>query len=336
MPDSLYGSHSRLAVAVVVPCYRVERRHIRAVIEGLRRRVDHVYVIDDACPNQTGAFVQKTWNDGFVTVLFHEENQGVGGAVVTGYRRALADGYDIVVKMDGDNQMDPALLPALLQPLLLGEADYAKGNRFFDPYGLATMPRTRLLGNAVLSFVSKLASGYWQIMDPTNGYTAIHRTALSMLPLDRLERRWFFESDMLFRLSTIRAMVRDVPMPALYGDEQSTLKIARVALRFPGLFLNRTMKRFFYGYLVRDFNAGSMQTLTGLPLLAFGACFGLAHWLESSKHSHLASTGTVMMAVLPILVGIQLLVSALGYDMANRPEIPLQHASTPALAKQMA
>jgi dolichol-phosphate mannosyltransferase len=309
---------------VVVPCYKVERKQIASVIEGLRGRVTRVYVVDDCCPLRTGEYVRETWPDDFVTVLVHDANQGVGGAVMTGYRQALADGHDIIVKMDGDNQMDPAHLPALVAPLRLGEADYAKGNRFFDIYALSTMPATRLVGNAALSFISKLASGYWHIMDPTNGYTAIHRTALAMLPVGRLQRRYFFESDMLFRLATIRAVVRDVPMPAIYGEETSNLRISRVLVQFPLLFLSRIIKRFFYSYLVRDFNIGSVQTLTGLALLVFGAAFGVWHWLMSVQTGHLASTGTVMVAVLPIIVGIQLLLSAVSYDIANRPETPLQ------------
>jgi dolichol-phosphate mannosyltransferase len=322
LPNPEFGL--RLPVAVVVPCYKVERQHISAVIEGLRGLVARIYVVDDCCPLRTGAYVRDTWPGEVVTVLFHQSNQGVGGAVITGYRQALADGHDIIVKMDGDNQMDPAHLPALVAPLLLGEADYTKGNRFFDIYALSTMPATRLVGNAALSFISKLASGYWHIMDPTNGYTAIHRTALAMLPVGRLQRRYFFESDMLFRLATIRAVVRDVPMPSIYGDETSNLRISRVLVQFPLLFLTRIIKRFFYSYLVRDFNVGSVQMLTGLALLGFGMLFGIWHWLVSVRSGHLASTGTVMVAVLPIIVGIQLLVSAVSYDIANRPETPLQ------------
>lgn len=324
MPDSGHVPHGPLPVAVVVPCFNVARHHIDAVLDGLRGRVAHVYVVDDACPLGTGRHVEATRRDGSVSVLFHAENGGVGAAVVTGYRQALADGHDIVVKMDGDNQMNPACLPALIAPLRLGEADYAKGNRFFDIYALAAMPAGRLVGNAALSFISKLASGYWHIMDPTNGFTAIHRTALSMLPLDRLERRYFFESDMLFRLSIVRAVVRDVPMPAIYGDEESNLRISRVLLRFPVLFCNRIIKRFFYNYLVRDFNVGSVQTLAGLALLLAGAAFGLWHWFLSMRTGQVASTGTVMLAVLPVIVGIELIVAAVSYDIANRPDTPLQ------------
>lgn len=314
---------ARLPVAVVIPCYKV-RSQIAAVITGILDRVLQIYVVDDRCPEQTGRFVQQHFANPRVAVLFHEGNQGVGGAVITGYRRALLDGYDIVVKMDGDNQMDPAYLPALIAPLLAGTADYTKGNRFFELYSLTGMPLTRLIGNAGLSFVNKLASGYWDIMDPTNGYTAIHRVALSLLPLDRMERRYFFESDMLFRLSTVRAVIRDVPMPAIYRNERSNLKVAQVLLDFPRLFMSRIGKRFFYTYLLRDFNIGSLETLVGIPLVLFGAAFGALHWIQSVRTGQFTSTGTVMIAVLPIVIGVQLLLSAIGFDMANRPDLPLQ------------
>lgn len=323
---SLGEGGNRLPIAVVIPCYKV-RAQISSVLSGLIDRALRIYVVDDCCPEHTGDFVQTECAHPRVTVLFHSINMGVGGAVITGYRQALKDGFDIIVKMDGDGQMDPDYLPALIAPLLLGEADYAKGNRFFDLYSLSAMPKTRLIGNAGLSFVSKLASGYWDIMDPTNGYTAIHRVALAHLPLDRLERRYFFESDMLFRLATIRAVVCDVPMPAIYGEEVSNLNIGKVLMDFPKRFAVRIWKRFFYMYLMRDFNIGSVETIVGAVLLLFGGVFGVWHWVNSSSSGQVASTGTVMIAVLPIVIGVQLLLSAISYDITHRPSTPLQRVS---------
>jgi glycosyltransferase involved in cell wall biosynthesis len=321
MDDSRPGA--TLPVAVVIPCYKV-RSHIAEVLAGLAGLVQHIYVVDDCCPEQTGRFVQESCSNVGVTVLFLAENQGVGGAVLAGYRRALDDGHDVIVKLDGDNQMDPAFLPALVAPLLRGEADYAKGNRFFDVYTLSAMPSVRLIGNAGLSFIMKATSGYWDIMDPTNGYTAIHRAALQRLPLERLERRYFFECDMLFRLATIRAVVRDLAMPTIYGDEISNLKVSRILLEFPRRFVIRMIKRFFYMYILRDFNIASVETILGMILLTFGVVFGVWHWVESVNTGQFASTGTVMLAVLPIVVGVQLLLSAIGFDIANRPDMPLQ------------
>jgi glycosyltransferase involved in cell wall biosynthesis len=316
-------------VAVVIPCFKVAR-HIESVVAALIGRVNHIYVVDDACPQRSGALVADRFAVSAVTVLQHDRNRGVGAATITGYRAALAAGHAIVVKMDGDGQMDPDQLPALLAPLLRGEADYAKGNRFFDIYTLGFMPRTRLIGNACLSFVTKLSSGYWDVMDPTNGYTAIHRAALSRLPLDRLACGYFFESDMLFRLSTIRAVVRDVPMPPRYGNESSSLHIGRALLDFPRLHVARIAKRFFYMYLLRDFNVGSVSVLAGLIFVAFGAIFGAQHWIISARTGIAATTGTVMLSVLPIIVGVQLLLQALSFDVANIPKQPLQHRGTDA------
>lgn len=320
------GQASKLPVAVVIPCFKV-KRHITGVLAGIVGLAEQIYVVDDCCPEATGRFVEGSCSDPSVKVLYHDSNQGVGGAVMTGYRQALSDGHQVVVKMDGDGQMDPNYLSSLVAPLLSGAADYAKGNRFFDIYSLKSMPSVRLIGNASLSFIMKAASGYWEIMDPTNGYTALHRAALERLPLDRLDPRYFFECDMLFRLSTIRAVVQDVPMPAIYGDETSSLKVGRVLLDFPVRFLTRIIKRFFYMYILRDFNIGSIEALAGLAMLVFGTVFGVWHWVESAYTGKLTSTGTVMIAVLPVILGVQFLLSAVGYDIANRPSAPLQRLS---------
>lgn len=308
---------------MVVPCYRVAGQ----VLDVLRRvgpEVAHIYVVDDACPERTGDRVERECTDPRVTVLRHAANQGVGGAVVTGYRAALADGCEIVVKIDGDGQMDPAFLPTMVRSIVGGRADYAKGNRFYDLELLRSMPALRLAGNAVLSLVNKAASGYWDVMDPTNGYTAIHRRALELLPLDKLDRGYFFESDMLFRLYTIRAVVRDVPMPARYEDEPSSLHIGRVVVAFPLKYLKAMLKRAFYSYLLRDFNAATVEFFLAIALGAAGTVFGIVKWIESDLTGTPATPGTVMLAALPIVIASQLLVSALDYDIGNVPREPLQ------------
>ena len=221
-----------MKIGVVIPCYKVSMQ-ILAVIGGLDPQVDKIYVVDDCCPEQTGEMVRTNCSDPRVTVLRNAVNLGVGGATKTGYQAALADGIDIVVKLDGDGQMDPNEIPRLVKPILTHRADYTKGNRFFRLDDLTEMPKLRLIGNSMLSLINKLTSGYWQMMDPTNGYTAIHKAALSALPLHKVENRYFFESDMLFRLGIERAVIVDVPMRARYGGEKSNLKISRVAREFP-------------------------------------------------------------------------------------------------------
>ena len=230
-----------LPVAVVIPCYRV-RRHIGGVLEGLRGRVAAVYVVDDACPEGTGAFVEAWCTDPAVVVLRHGENQGVGGAVLTGYARALADGHGCVVKMDGDGQMDPAYLPELVGPVLAGRADYAKGDRFCGWRSLRAMPAGRVVGNFVASVLMRVVCR-GRRMDPCNGYTAISGEVLRALPMGRMERRWFFECDMLCWLSARGARVVDVPIPARYADEVSGLNTVRVLREFPARLAVRAWRR---------------------------------------------------------------------------------------------
>ena len=316
------SAEPRSRIAVVIPCYRV-REHILGVLEGIGAEVAAIYVVDDACPDATGEHVSARCRDPRVRVIRNERNLGVGGATMRGYAAAMDEGMDILVKLDGDAQMDPARIASLVRPLLRGEADYAKGNRFFSLDDVSQMPAARLFGNSMLSLVNKMASGYWDVMDPTNGFTALHASVCRALPLEKIATDYFFESDMLFRLATLRAVVVDVPMPARYGSEKSNLRIGRVAATFPWRYLVRAIKRYFYGYFLRDFNAGTVQFVAGLALMAFGAIFGGIHWHESIASGIPATSGTIMVAALPVLLGGHLLLSALNYDIANVPRRPL-------------
>ena len=322
-------------IAVVIPCYRVADR-VADVVAAIGAEVSTIYAIDDACPEQSGDRLAAACTDPRLRVLRHAANQGVGGATVTGYRAALADGADIVVKLDGDGQMDPRAIPRLVAPIVQGRADYAKGNRFHELEYLRAMPRVRLFGNSMLSLVSKFASGYWDIMDPTNGFTAIHRIALAMLPLHKIDRGYFFESDMLCRLNTIRAVVRDVPLPAIYDDAPSSLRIGRVAVRFPMKYVRATARRVFYTYFLRDFNAGTLQLCMGALITVAGIAIGTAYWIASARHGVATTSGQVMIAALPILVGAQLLIGALNHDIANVPREPLQRSADDALPPPVA
>lgn len=311
-----------MKIAVAIPCYK-ERNNILAVLKTIDDSVSAIYVVDDKCPQTTGLFVQEMCSDPRVKVLFHQENKGVGGAVVTAYRQALQDNCDIVVKIDGDGQMNPKLIKFFVEPILQGKADYVKGNRFYSLATIKSMPPIRQFGNASLSFINKLSSGYWNTMDPTNGFTAIHRSALSILELDKLAKDYFFESDMLFRLSTIRAMVYEIPMDSVYENEQSSLSIKKVLLSFPHRYLTAFCKRILYNYYIRDFNVASIELPAALFLLSFGSCFGGYQWIKSMLNNEIATTGTVMIAVLPIILGFQLLLSSIHYDVNNLPTIAI-------------
>lgn len=309
-------------IAVVIPAYKVTR-HVLDVIADMPCTVGRIYVIDDACPEGSGALVEQHCGDPRVVVLRNPVNLGVGGAVMHGYRRAVEDGAEVIVKVDGDGQMDPAMLERIAGPVVRGQADYSKGNRFFDLRCISRMPAMRLLGNAVLSFMAKASTGYWDIFDPTNGYTAIHARVAAVLPYSKISSRYFFETDILFRLGTFRAVVVDVPMDAHYGDEVSNLHIRRVVGEFLVKHLRNFAKRVFYGYFLRDLSIASLELLAGLTLIGFGSTFGAWHWYESFHAGTATPAGTVMLAVVPILMGLQLLLAFLAYDIASVPRLPL-------------
>ncbi|MEO7478376.1 MAG: glycosyltransferase family 2 protein, partial [Lysobacteraceae bacterium] len=184
---------------------------------------------------------------------------------------------------------------------------------------ISKMPMIRVFGNAVLSFFSKLSTGYWDLFDPTNGYTAIHANALRMLPLDKLSQRWFFETDLLFRLGTVRAVVQDIPMDARYGNEVSGLRVPRILGEFLFKHLRNFSKRIFYNYFLRDMALASIELPAGVALLAFGLVYGSIKWVHSHDSGSLATAGTVMLAALPVIVGLQFILAFLAYDIANVP-----------------
>lgn len=307
-----------LRVAVVIPAYRVIQ-HIGEVIRDIPEWIWRIYVVDDACPDGSGKYVEAHIIDARIKVLYQSFNQGVGGAVMAGYKVALEDRADIIVKVDGDGQMDPKLIPDFIAPIISGEADYTKGNRFYDLEMVRSMPGIRIFGNAVLSLMTKLSSGYWNLFDPTNGYTAIHADACKHLPFHKISQRYFFETDMLFRLNTLRALVVDVPMDAKYGEETSHLKISRIMGEFLYKHARNFGKRIFYNYFLRDLSLASIELILGLLLTSFGIGFGGYHWLVSAQSGVPTSAGTVMVAAMPLFIGLQLILSFIGYDIASVP-----------------
>lgn len=322
-------------IAVVIPCYKV-RNHILQVLSMIGPEVSRIYVIDDFCPDGSGSFVEAQCRDERVTVIRNTENQGVGGAVMTGYKAAINDGMDIFVKIDGDGQMDPSLILDFVAPIMAGEADYTKGNRFFDLENIREMPRMRVFGNAVLSLMCKLSSGYWNLFDPTNGYTAIHADVARHLPYSKISRRYFFETDMLFRLNTLRAVVIDVPMEAKYGDEVSNLKITKIVGEFFSKHVRNFSKRIFYNYYLRDMSLASIELPLGIALLGFGLVYGGYHWMVSAMAGVPTPAGTVMISALPILIGIEFLLGFVGYDVASVPARPVhKNIRKPGVKKEV-
>lgn len=311
-----------MRIAVVIPCYRA-RDHILDVLAAIPALVSTIHVVDDACPEKTGLHVQSHCDDPRIRVHSNAHNLGVGGAVLRGYAEALDEGAHIVVKIDGDGQMDPALLPSFIKPILRGEADYSKGNRFYDLANIRRMPKLRIFGNAVLSFMAKLSTGYWDIFDPTNGYTAIHADVLRRLPTARISQRYFFESDLLFRLNLLRAVVVDIPMDARYGSETSNLRVSHVIGDFLFKHMRNWFKRVFYNYFLRDLSVASLELVAGTGMMLAGATYGTYHWVLSIQTGQVTSAGTVMLAALPLIVGLQLLLGFLSHDISSVPRRPI-------------
>lgn len=310
-------------VAVVIPCYKV-KASILQVLKSIGTEVSKIYVIDDACPDGTGAYVKKYARDKRVNVITNEKNLGVGGAVVMGYQQALTDNAEIIVKLDGDGQMDGSDISRLIRPIQQGIADYVKGNRFDTLESLEQMPRVRIFGNAALSFLSKFSSGYWNITDPTNGFTAIHRSVLKDLPFGKVNTGFFFESDMLFRLAVMKAVVQDMPMQSKYGDESSNLKIWKVLPNFLHRHFVNFHKRLFYTYYLREINIASLELPIGIISFVGGVIFGFLK-LQESFNGQVTTSGEVMLAAVPIILGLQLLLAFLSYDISNSPKSPRQN-----------
>jgi dolichol-phosphate mannosyltransferase len=219
--------------------------------------------------------------------------------------------------------MPPARIPQFVTPIVQGLADYTKGNRFFDPESMQEMPPVRLFGNLVLSFLTKVSSGYWQIVDPTNGYTAIDARLVHRLPMNKIATRYFFESDLLFRLGTLRAVVLDVPMRAEYPHDESSLSIRKIVGPFLAGHLRNTLKRIGYMYYLRDFSLGSLLLPAGVALSTFGLAFGAFKWAHLTAAGTVASAGTVMLAALPLILGIQMLLTFIQFDVSNVPRVPI-------------
>ena len=310
---------TKFDIAAVIPAYRVER-DIQSVLNGLPPFIKYIIVIDDASPDASADVVTAAaQKDTRITLIKHTQNQGVGGAMISGFGKALELGAQIVVKLDGDGQMDPDQIPALITPLIQGKADYVKGNRFRDFQSLQKMPFIRRIGNLGLSFLSKAATGYWNIFDPTNGFLAIRAEILAQLPLNKIDHRYYFETSMLANLYLLGAFVMDISIPARYGTETSQLSIRRTLFEFPPKLLATFFRRILLRYYIYDFSMMSLYLLVGIPLLLFGGIFGSIKWIQYASQNIAAPTGTVMLPTLSVILGIQILLSAIEIDMNSTP-----------------
>ncbi len=304
-----------LSYCVILPAYN-ESRHLETVVGRIPDWVDGIVIVDDASTDDT-LRVADGLGDPRVRVLHHENNQGVGGAMVTGFRAALDGDYDVAIKMDADDQMDASELPTLIRPIELSMAEYVKGNRFRRTGRPPSMPGARWFGNVVLSFLTKVASGYWHVFDPQCGFIAITAPTLRRLNLDGIARDYFFENDMLIRLNVIDARVVDVDTSALYGDETSRVSVGRASWSFPPRLARGFIWRFIKRHLMNDFGLIAFLTLVGGVSVLFGTAFGAYHWVQSVESGIAATTGTVMIAVVPLILGAQMLLQALSLEVQS-------------------
>jgi glycosyltransferase involved in cell wall biosynthesis len=306
-------------IAAVVPAFN-EEKLITKVITTMPDFVDHIIVVDDLSADRTSDEARST-GDPRLTVIRHEVNTGVGGAIVTGHKAALELGADIAVVMAGDAQMDPSYLPALLDPIVHEGYGFAKANRFFSTDSYEGMPKYRVFGNIVLSFMTKFASGYWHMFDPQNGYTATRRDVLQRLPLDKLAPRYSYENDVLINLNILRVPATDVPIPAVYGEEVSSIRLGRVGPEIFNLLVKGFWRRFLWKYVVGSFSPVALFLLGGLLLTLFGTAVGI--WtLVETLGPPIATAGSVILAVAPFLLGMQMLMYALMLDIQESPDRP--------------
>jgi glycosyltransferase involved in cell wall biosynthesis len=314
--------HHGLRIAVVVPCYNVEA-HINEVVETIPDYVSHVVLVNDGSSDRTGELI-KLATGGRVFGIHLARNRGVGEAVLTGFARAAEMGADVLVKMDGDGQMDPRYLPLLVEPLLLGKADYTKGNRFRNVLLPDGMPTVRRVGNAVLSFLNKSASGYWNVFDPTNGYIAMRREIIDIVPANWIHRRFFFESSMLIALGIMGAVVLDVALPARYGLERSNLRIGQTLFEFPIRMTVGLIRRIWVRKILYSLTMEALLAIFGVLFFLAGLAYGFYEFTQFTLIRHTPSPpGTVMAAGLLMLFGFQMVLNAILLDIQSVPDSPL-------------
>ena len=306
-------------VAVVVPAYDEEALVVET-LRGIPELVDRIYVVDDASSDGTGDRAREV-GDPRIEVIRHDRNRGVGAAIVTGYKRALEEGIDVTCVMAADNQMDPQELRVLVEPVARGEVEYAKANRLVSGEAWKVIPRTRYLGNAGLSLLTKIASGYWHVADSQAGYTAISRDTLARVDLDRLYPRYGFPNDMLVHLNVENARVRDVPSRPIYNvGEQSGIRLRSVIPRISWLLFKAFWWRLGHKYVIRDFHPLVFFHAFGVLMTVVGLALGVVEAVLRILGNEITTPTIVLVAVL-LIAGIQLTLFAMWFDMEANKEL---------------
>ncbi len=305
-------------IIIVIPCFKVKNK-ISNVITKVPDWVYKIICVDDCCPQGTGKYIEQNINDDRILTIYNELNEGVGGACLVGFKKAVELGAEIIVKVDGDDQMDLSLLNKFIEPIILNEADFTKGNRFTKLIDYLEMPVLRKIGNISLSFFNRFSSGYWNLFDTTNGYLCFNSKIINILPLEKISKNYFFESDLLNWLYIIRAKVKDIPIRSIYNNEKSNINIFSVLIKFPPLYFRNFFRRFFYEYCVRNPDMKFISFIVGLFSLFFGLIYSFSVWRTGIGDDPLPS-GTVGIALISLLVGINFISYFFVSDMNNYPK----------------
>ena len=306
-------------IAVVVPAYN-EQELIGETLGGIPGFVDRIYVVDDASGDATAERARQI-GDPRVEVIVHPKNRGVGAAIVTGYKRALARQIDVTAVMAGDNQMDPDELEAIAGPVARGETDYAKANRLISGRAWELIPRHRYFGNAVLSLLTKIASGYWHVADSQAGYTAISLEILERLDLDRVYTRYGFPNDLLVHLNIVNARVRDIPSRPIYAiGERSGIRIRKVVPRISWLLVKGFFWRMREKYVIRDFHPLVFFYLLGILMTGAGLALGIAETVLRLLGNGIP-TATIVLVALMLIAGSQFTLFAMWFDMETNKDL---------------
>lgn len=308
-----------MKTAVVIPSYRTKDA-VMDVISKIPKQVKTIYVIDDACPDKTGQYVKTESKDSRVKVIVNTDNQGVGGASLRGFKAAFDDGHEVAIKLDSDGQHDPNYANDIIKLFEDNTCGYVKGSRFLRRKDIDGMPRFRLFANAILSATNKFASGYYSLTDPTNGLIAIHKTAFDSLNHEKIAKRYFFESDMLFHLNLARQSVCEFPMHAKYGNETSHLKFSNEVFSFAFGNIKNFLKRIWVRHCLLNFSVAGVYLILGLMFMVFASIFGGYHWVKSIMSNIPATSGTVIIAALAVILGINFLTSFLLFDVNDEPK----------------
>lgn len=302
-------------LAVVIPAYNAVLT-IAALVDRIPSYVDWIIVVNDASQDNTQEVVEKIKNPR-VFLINHEKNQGVGGAMITGFKKALEIHADLIAKLDADGQMDPRYLDRFALTAIRHQCDYVKANRFGHIEALPAMPRIRLAGNLLLTFLTKWASGYWNIFDPQNGYVMITRRMIRRLDFTKIDRSYFFENSMLINLNILRAQIGEIYIPAHYGRETSAMRIGRIITDFPIKLLRGYGYRIYQKYIFRSLSPFIFLFTFGILTSLWGCIWGGIAWWKSYLTGTPATTGTVILALLPLLLGWTALLQAFILDVQD-------------------